>query len=82
MMQIIEKVIIGIIDFIFGILEWIFNLFPSIPLPIEWVPRAKGLIQWGSYFFPLDTLYLQFKIVAFFLSIYLTIRIINFLRSN
>lgn len=78
----IQEFIMSIIGLVFGILDWLFGLLPDITIPLSWVPYAKGLLDWASYFLPVDTVYMQFKIVIVTLFIYIIMRLIKLIRSH
>lgn len=76
-----QDFVTGIINLVFNLLDWLFGLFGSFNIPISWVPHAKGLMDWATYFLPVDTLYIQFKIIFSTLVIYITMRLIKLIRS-
>lgn len=78
--MIIEMLLFWILDIIIIVLNWIFSLVPIIEIPVAWVPNVVGIMNWASYFLPVGTLFVQASIIFEFITIYLLIRLIKFIR--
>lgn len=80
--MVFQSIIVLLIELAGSVLGWIFSFVPiDIELPVAWVPFAKGLLDWSSYFFPVEVLYEQASILFQLLGIYLIIKVVLLIKK-
>jgi len=79
--MVIQELVLLILGLLFDIVAWLFSFIPDIELSVGWIPFAKGLLDWASYFFPVYVLYEQATILFLLLDAYLIIKLISFVKN-